>query len=244
MLSFKSSFKHRHSFHRGFTLLELMIVLALMVGLLAIAWPNMQRPMNRTTLNEAAQVLREAIDDGRNEAITTGRPIFIQLQNDQHEVRSGAFDSFANEESEVGHQLSQSNAATVAVGYASHSEEKCPRTWRLPETVVITEVNWTTNSSSTQSEDELWASESNSDGSNDESTQGAHGTAKHSSTRNGLADTELNTMETEVAHSDWWLPISATGLSRSASIVLYDTSIHETLTVTYAAETGALEIVR
>ena len=56
---------------RGFSLLEVMIVLVLMVGLLAIAWPNMQRPLRRTTLNEAAQVLREAIDEGRHEAITT-----------------------------------------------------------------------------------------------------------------------------------------------------------------------------
>ena len=39
-------------------MLELMIVLVVMVGLLAIAWPNMQRPLRRTTLNEAAQVLR------------------------------------------------------------------------------------------------------------------------------------------------------------------------------------------
>ena len=75
-----------HRVVRGFSLLELMIVLVVMVGLLAIAWPNMQRTLRRTTLNEAAQVLREAIDEGRYEAITTGKPIFVQMQQGNHSI--------------------------------------------------------------------------------------------------------------------------------------------------------------
>lgn len=226
---------------RGFTLLELMIVLAVMVGLLAIAWPNMRRPLNRTTLNEAAQVLREAIDDGRNEAITTGKPIFIQMQNDQHEVRSGAFESFDNEEADsVGSSMSLS-VPKQEVEKRSLSSEKLPRTWRLPETVVISEVNWTTNANSVRSDLDEMASASNGDSSN--SSQGNE-SPFHESANHSTASLETSGNESEVTHSDWWMPISATGHSRSVSIVLYDSSIHETLTVTYAAETGALEIVR
>ncbi len=234
--------QQRPRFSRGFSLLELMIVLALMVGLLAIAWPNMQRPLSRTTLNEAAQVLREAIDDGRHEAITTGKPIFIQMQNDHHEVRSGAYESFANEESDSRNNDGSMEVPVLEAANALPTDEKptrmCRR-WRLPETVVITEVNWTTNASSAGSEEDAMVSESSSSVSSSASSTGSlaqQGTAPE--------DSRSESHELELTHSDWWLPISATGQSRSASIVLYDTSIHETLTVTYASETGALEIVR
>ena len=193
-----------HRSARGFSMLELMIVLVLMVGLLAIAWPNMQRLLRRTTLNEAAQVLREAIDEGRYEAITTGKPIFVQMQQGNHEVRTGSFANFANAEDadkSLGTESNQSEAfsdssatSQPGLGMRKNQDEKTPRTWRLPESIVITEVTWTSDS---------------------------------------ITD-----------DNDWWLPISATGLSRNASIVLYDTSIHETMTVTYASATGALEIVR
>ncbi len=229
---------------RGFSLLEVMIVLVIMVGLLAIAWPNMQRPLRRATLNEAAQVLREAIDEGRHEAITTGEPIFVQMQQGNHEVRTGSFANFANSE-----ETTDSFQSTVEThraenrhghGVEFHSDGRTPRTWRLPDSIVITEVNWTSESktdeevsSSFASSAELMSNESN-DTSDDSSVL----------QRNGSSDSEEAIAEFGSSHNDWWLPISATGQSRSASIVLYDTSINERMIVTYASATGALEIVR
>lgn len=221
---------------RGFSLLELMIVLALMVGLLAIAWPSMQQQLRRTTLLEAAQVLREAIDEGRHEAITTGKPIFIQMQNDNHEVRSGAFATFANEPSENNIGSKSLGIESQESSLESHSHEKTPRTWRLPDTIVITEVNWTSNGSNDPADEGQLASTHGSGRSAGEANQEAKA--------DGITGSESSIAEHGPPHSDWWLPISATGQSRNASIVLYDTSIHQTMTVTYASETGALEIVR
>ena len=225
---------------RGFSLLELMIVLVLMVSLLAIAWPNMQRPLRRTTLNEAAQVLREAIDEGRYQAITTGCPIFVQMQQGNHEVRTGSFANFAHAEDAdsslsalSNHHPTPSIPATSSLnglGLESSTNKKHTRTWRLPETVVITEVNWTSDSMTSEVDGGLLDSNEDSIASSVSSATSAYADAN-----------------TEVAvsiHDDWWLPISATGQSRDASIVLLDTSINETMTVTYASATGALEIVR
>ena len=229
---------------RGFSLLELMIVLVLMVSLLAIAWPNMQRPLRRTTLNEAAQVLREAIDEGRYQAITTGCPIFVQMQQGNHEVRTGSFANFANAEDEdsslsalSNHHPTPSIPATSSLnglGMESSTNGKLTRTWRLPETVVITEVNWTLDSITSEVDGELLESNEDSIASSVSGASNAYADA----------NSEVAVSASVATHDDWWLPISATGQSRDASIVLLDTSINETMTVTYASATGALEIVR
>jgi len=227
---------------RGFSLLELMIVLVLMVSLLAIAWPNMQRPLRRTTLNEAAQILREAIDEGRYQAITKGCPIFVQMQQGNHSVRTGSFASFAQAEdadnslSAMSNQYpTPSNPATSSLnglGLGSSTGGKSTRTWRLPETVVITEVNWTSDSVTSDVDGGLLESK-------DDATEGPVVSAE-----SAHAEAEVVVSASGAIHDDWWFPISATGQSRDASIVLLDTSINETMTITYASATGALEIVR
>ena len=245
---------------RGFSLLELMIVLVLMVGLLAIAWPNMQRSLRRTTLNEAAQTLREAIDEGRHEAIVTGRPVFVQMQQGNHEVRTGSFANFANDEDSLGsfgNELATEVAPSSPFPSSSltqqqelHSDSKSPRKWRLPDSVVIAEVNWTSDSG-LESDDESGMSPS-SDPLASHNTSSHHSSNHHEAGSHGQSDSSLSSTtgtdeilsSLDGTHSDWWLPISATGQSRSASIVLYDTTIHEKMTITYASDTGALEIVK
>jgi len=229
---------------RGFSLLELMIVLVLMVSLLAIAWPNMQRPLRRTTLNEAAQVLREAIDEGRYQAITTGCPIFVQMQQGNHEVRTGSFANFAHaEDADISlsalsnHHPTPSIPATSSsngLGLESSTDGRLARTWRLPDTVVIKEVNWTSDSITSEVDGGLLETNEDSITSSVSSAASAYADA----------NTEVAVSASGAIHDDWWLPISATGQSRDASIVLLDTSINETMTVTYASATGALEIVR
>ncbi len=238
---------------RGFSLLEVMIVLVIMVGLLAIAWPNMQRPLRRATLNEAAQVLREAIDEGRHEAITTGEPIFVQMQQGNHEVRTGSFANFANSEDStdsfkapLGKGTFQSAVETHHAenrhGHSGelHSDGRTPRTWRLPDSIVITEVNWTSESRTEEDDSSFFATSAELKSNESNGTSDESGDIQ----RSGSTNAETAIAEIGASHNDWWLPISATGQSRSASIVLYDTSIHEKMIVTYASATGALEIVR
>lgn len=245
----------KRSPRRGFTLLELMIVLVLMVSLLAIAWPNLQRPLRRTTLNEAAQKLREAIDEGRYEAITTGKPIFVQIHQGDHEVRTGSFANFADEEldgssgvgslnSSVDHTAMDSSAQNQpSFGTDSHSQSNTLKTWRLPDSVIITEVNWTSDSVEDEESDDLTSGEDDSQLGNAKSSRSSSET--EDVVRGHMVSApDADSLLSGTAQADWWLPISATGQSRDASIVLYDTSINETMTVTYASKTGALEIVR
>jgi ABC-type proline/glycine betaine transport system substrate-binding protein len=116
----------------------------------------------------------------------------------------------------------------------SSTHGKLTRTWRLPETVVITEVNWASDSITSEVDGGLLETNEDSITSSVSSAASAYADA----------NTEVAVSASGAIHDDWWLPISATGQSRDASIVLLDTSINETMTVTYASATGALEIVR
>ncbi len=86
----------------GFSLLELIIVLMVMISLLAIAWPNLQRPLRRQPLGEAAELLRTAIDESRYKAITEGHPQFVLLRQGSKEIQSGSFESFASQSDATG----------------------------------------------------------------------------------------------------------------------------------------------
>ena len=64
----------------GYTLLELMIVLAILVTLLAVAWPNLRRPLGRGLLREAGQQLAQHVSDARMLAIESGQTLALRFE--------------------------------------------------------------------------------------------------------------------------------------------------------------------
>ncbi len=69
-----------HSSHRGFTLLELMIAMAIMATALSIAWPLLRRPLMQNVTQEAAQQVIATLGQARATAITLGVPVQIRYQ--------------------------------------------------------------------------------------------------------------------------------------------------------------------
>ena len=67
-----------HSSHRGFTLLELMIAMAIMATALSIAWPLLRRPLMQNVTQEAAQQVIATLGQARATAITLGVPVEIR----------------------------------------------------------------------------------------------------------------------------------------------------------------------
>lgn len=67
--------------HRaGFTLVELLLVLALAVAIAAIAAPSVTGTLDRVRLDGAAEQVRRAWSDARLQAIRDGEPIAFQAQ--------------------------------------------------------------------------------------------------------------------------------------------------------------------
>ncbi len=71
----------------GFSLVELMIVLAILVSIAAIALPNLQRSFQRNELQDAGRLLQETLGELRQESLQTGRPLFVQFGWDSASIR-------------------------------------------------------------------------------------------------------------------------------------------------------------
>jgi Tfp pilus assembly protein FimT len=245
----------------AFSLLEMMIVLVVMVGVLAIVWPNLQRPFRKAGLSEATQKLRQAIDDGRYQAMTTGTPVFIQIRQGGHEVRSVGLDSLVADDSGVlqAGRLSDSEQASASVppqqpsmtnGTNGVSEDSLhavtPRVWKLPDHVVISSVQW--EHSGHEDSDDLSTSEADDNqavrspfgGSRDGVGQSERALSPNVE---GL-DIDAPNALADGTEEQWWLPLTAMGHGRDAEITLWDTKAHESMRVSFTASTGALEIIR
>ena len=227
---------------RAFTLLELVIVLSLMVGLLAVVWPNLQRPLQRTSLEEAAQMVRDAIDESRNQAALRGAAYFVQLHQGSSQLHSGCFESFLDGDFEAAGSLpglSATSSPRASSGQPTARSTPAVRTWELPASVVISNVEWTLERALPRSTSELTASDDMY------TTTGDRSRAE----REALAEDELSASsgapEFDLANArQWWLPLTAEGRGRDATIELFDASIAQRLYVTYSSATGALEISR
>ena len=79
-------------FAAGYTLLEMMVVLAIISVLAAVSWPMLRRPLSKSRLQDGAQQLSKALADLRLVAMEEGRPYLFRYQ-----MGASAFQSFPAE---------------------------------------------------------------------------------------------------------------------------------------------------
>ena len=65
---------------RGFTLLELMIVLAILVMLIALVWPSLRRPVMRSAAQQASRQLVRDLARARMAAIDSGQIVALRFE--------------------------------------------------------------------------------------------------------------------------------------------------------------------
>lgn len=239
----------------GFSLLELMIVLVIMVGILAVVWPNLRKPLESSAVREAAQIVRDAIDSARYQAAIEGEITFVRLQAAGVEVTSGSFASFLSEpETDLGtfpsNALSDRNAGTssgrrrgmgtspqrpgASALAAGKQSSRPPRGWQLPTDVIVLDVQWTTTPHLPIAADAMPAGGSAGLETANRPTMLGSAITPTSPLMHG------NGAEAQV----WWLPFSPVGGGRDASIFLLDQRTRKTVSIRFESATGALEIVR
>ena len=75
----------------GFTLLELLLVLALMAAIAAMVWPALQRPLATQRLKRGAEQVRMHLIKARNQAITTGETFGFSYQSGKPTMRIASY---------------------------------------------------------------------------------------------------------------------------------------------------------
>jgi prepilin-type N-terminal cleavage/methylation domain-containing protein len=75
----------------GFTLLELLLVLALVAAISAMVWPALQRPLATQRLKRAAEQVRMHLIKARTQAITTGETFGFTYQPGKSVLRVAAY---------------------------------------------------------------------------------------------------------------------------------------------------------
>jgi prepilin-type N-terminal cleavage/methylation domain-containing protein len=70
-----------HSPHRsGYTLLELMLVLAVLTVIVSLTWPSLRKPLHRSAVQEAASQLVKDLGQARLAAIESGQSIRFRYE--------------------------------------------------------------------------------------------------------------------------------------------------------------------
>lgn len=70
----------RHTRRRGYTLLELMLVLAVLTVIVSIAWPSLRKPLHRSAVQQAAGQLVKDLGQARLAAIEYGQIIRFRYE--------------------------------------------------------------------------------------------------------------------------------------------------------------------
>ncbi|NLO21544.1 MAG: prepilin-type N-terminal cleavage/methylation domain-containing protein [Syntrophomonadaceae bacterium] len=74
--------------HKGFTLIELMVVLLILALTLSLAWPQLNRPYQRYALNSSATQLAWTLREARSEAMFKGRISSVRFYVSLNRYRS------------------------------------------------------------------------------------------------------------------------------------------------------------
>jgi prepilin-type N-terminal cleavage/methylation domain-containing protein len=216
---------------RGFSLLELMIVLGIMVGAAALTFPRLTRPLSESDAQQAANRLRDGLSECQQTASLHGVPLFVQLQAGESRVVWGDWSVLLAEEASLGDasalvassasSLGSSNfaarpAGISPAGTAANSDGRSPpadatRSFELPHGVVIASVHFGRN---------------------------------QPITANAPTITGATSEEAAPAGQRWYLPFLPSGRTRDCRIVLHDPLTSTELLLELDAATGMMRVDR
>lgn len=128
----------------GYSLLELLIVLTVLVGLLAIAWPSLSKPLANSDLLEAGNQLRTQLSEARLLAIQSGEPVIVRIECDSgmitfanwHQAMRPLTLSDADPLDESGEAMVLEEVDTPEIESASGAAN----VWAIPEGIVVDRV--------------------------------------------------------------------------------------------------------
>ncbi len=112
---------------RGFTLLEVLLTMCLLVLLAALAWPALEKPFAGARLRKAAGQIRAEWRTARVEAMDSGEIYFFRCAANEDDYRVECYSAAqAQENSVYGSRLGNSAGNTGSIGTVKPREESLP----------------------------------------------------------------------------------------------------------------------
>ena len=232
----------------GYSLLELLIVLTVLVGLLAIAWPSLSKPLANSDLLEAGNQLRTQLSEARLLAIQSGEPVIVRIECNSgmitfanwHQAMRPLTLSDADPLDESGEAMVLEEVDTPEI----ESTSGAANVWAIPEGIVVDRV---IRQESTSSQDAL-----SQDASNQDALRGTLGLGNPLDRENGteletdlLPETDGTGFEESIANPRiswvWFLP---QGQACEATLYLVDQDARRELKVQIHAWSGGVELGR
>ena len=232
----------------GYSLLELLIVLTVLVGLLAIAWPSLSKPLANSDLLEAGNQLRTQLSEARLLAIQSGEPVIVRIECNSgmitfanwHQAMRPLTLSDADPLDESGEAMVLEKVDTPEI----ESTSGAANVWAIPEGIVVDRV---IRQESTSHQDAL-----NRDASNQDALRGTLGLGDPLDRENGteletdlLPETDGTGFEESIANPRiswvWFLP---QGQACEATLYLVDQDARRELKVQIHAWSGGVELGR
>jgi len=221
----------------GFSLLELLIVLAVIAGLMALAWPNLRKPLNDSPLSQAAASLRELFDECRYQAILRSELTMLRVENQSSTVVMGSWEALLANQLEIPSPSSTTDTPLEAEAENTNAlmgKRRPPFQFRfaLPADIVVEQVVWSVS---------LPASSGRDDSESDPTTQNAPALDR---TSDSLLNDQLTNSSDSQGSSFWYIPFTPSGLSKDVSIILRDTTTQKRIALQHQQGTGLITYIK
>jgi prepilin-type N-terminal cleavage/methylation domain-containing protein len=204
----------------AFTLLEVMIVLAIMVSLLAMSWPRMRKAASRAALREAALQVKAGLAEARDLAVRNCAETRFSFQNNCSEFRIAEADSAFEDQEDVINLDVPGNDLALNHHSGEEFDQLDSTSHELPNQVTFAALKESETGSSTMARNGVPV-------------------ASHLSRLSPFSSDDDSTVEDTAEHSINFFP---DGRCSSATIRLGSADTHETVTLTVRALTGGVTI--
>lgn len=220
----------------GFSLLELLIVLAVIAGLMAIAWPNLRKPLGDTPLSQAGASLRELFDECRYQAVLRADLTMIRLERQSSTVVMGSWEALLANQLELPTSSAEPPSDTSEPN--TNALLKKPRPpyqyqFALPPDIVIDEVIWSVSLPSANLDD---------DGALTASVPGDTNSNSPFSATDPQASSDSPVDSSSSGF--WYIPFTPSGVSKDCSIILRDLTTQKRLALQYQQGTGLITLTK
>lgn len=230
-------------------MLELLIVLAIMVGVAALSFPRLTRPLAESDAHRAANHLRDAITECRQSAALGGQPLFMRLESQQSQVEWGGWTELLAGEFDDARQGWQPQQETVTPA-TDRSDSGIPanqtalKSAALPAGVVIESVRWISDVSASDG-----VSETASDQRDSATASGAVIDPSNEALPEPFESTDepvagADTPSDSIEGERWYLPFLPSGRTRDCVIVLHDPTSGARVRLELDSVTGMMRVTR